>query len=109
MKLPGTYFPAGTPPILFVQGSEDDINPPSASLQMYQADTGTRFYLDLPGASHLPPYEGRQSPEPVVARVTTEFLNRYVAGQHSAGAAMTQAANVPGVAQLVRGGQLPPP
>ncbi len=103
----GTYFPAGTPPILFVQGSADPVNPPSASMQMYQADTGTRFYLNLYGASHLPPYEGTQPPEPIVARVTTDFLNRYVAGQHPAGAAMTRAGNVAGMAQLVRNGQLP--
>jgi dienelactone hydrolase len=103
----GTYFPAGTPPILFVQGSADTVNPPSASMLMYQADTGTRFYLNLYGASHLAPYEGTQLPEPIVARVTTDFLNRYVAGQHPAGAAMTRAGNVPGMAQLVHGGRLP--
>jgi len=103
----GTYFPAGTPPVLFVQGSADPINPPSASLQMYRADRGTRFYLNLYGASHLPPYEGSQPPEPTVARVTTEFLNRYVAGQSAAGAVMARAGNVPGTAQLVHGGRLP--
>jgi hypothetical protein len=103
----GTYFPGGTPPILFVQGSADPINPPPASLQMYRADTGTRFYLDLYGASHLPPYEGSRPPEPIVARVTTEFLNRYVAGQQAAGAAMARAGNVPGTARLVHGGRLP--
>jgi Chlorophyllase enzyme len=103
----GTYFPAGTPPILFVQGTADTVNPPSASMAMYQADTGTRFYLNLYGASHLPPYEGTQPPEPIVARVTTDFLNRYVAGQHPAGRAMTRAGNVPGMAQLVRNGQPP--
>ena len=43
MKLPGTYFQAATLLILFVQGSADTVNPPSASLQMYQADTGTRL------------------------------------------------------------------
>jgi len=107
MKLRGTYFPSGTPPILFVQGTDDNVNPPSASLAMYQADTGPRFYLELYGASHLPPYEGSQPPEPLVARVTTEFLNRYVAGQRAAGAAMTRAADAAGVANLVRGGQLP--
>lgn len=106
----GSYFSGPAPPILFVQGSADPVNPPSASLLMYQADTvGKRFYLDLFGASHLPPYEGTQSPEPIVARVTTEFLNRYVAGQHPAGAAMTRAGDVEGLAELLRGGQLPPP
>ena len=103
----GTWFPGGTSPILFVQGSADPINPPAVSLQMYRADTGTRFYLDLFGASHLPPYEGTHPPEPLVARVTTDFLNRYVAGQRPAVAAMTRQGNVAGVAELVHGGQEP--
>jgi fermentation-respiration switch protein FrsA (DUF1100 family) len=107
--LGGSYFPRGTPPILFVQGDADNINPPAESLMMYRADTaGPRFYLDLYGASHLSPYEGRQSPEPVVARTTTDFLNRYVAGQLAAGAAMRRAGDVAGVSHLLRGGHLPP-
>jgi pimeloyl-ACP methyl ester carboxylesterase len=110
VPLGGSYFPQGTPPILFVQGDADNINPPAASLLMYRADTtGARFYLDLYGAGHLSPYEGSQQPEPIVAQVTTDFLNRYVAGQLSAVAAMEKAGNVAGLAQLVRGGRLPPP
>jgi dienelactone hydrolase len=105
----GSYFPKGTRPILFVQGSADNINLPADSLMMYRADTaGPRFYLDLFAASHLSPYEGHGSPEPVVARTTTDFLDLYVAGQHSAGAAMRHAGNIAGIAHLVHGGQLPP-
>jgi dienelactone hydrolase len=107
--LGGSWFAKGTPPILFVQGDADNINPPAASLQMYRADTtGPRFYLDLFGVGHLPPYEGNRPPEPLVARVTTAFLDRYVTGQVPAGATMIQAGNVPGRADLVRGGQSPP-
>jgi dienelactone hydrolase len=105
----GSYFPKGTPPMLFVQGDADNINLPADSLMMYRADTtGPRFYLDLFGADHLSPYEGHGSPEPVVARVTTDFLDRYVARQHSAGGAMRRAGDVAGLADLVRGGHLPP-
>lgn len=107
--LRGSWFPDGTPPILFVQGDADNINPPWASQQMYRADTtGPRFYLDLFGAGHLPPYETRRPPEPLVARVTTAFLDRYVAGEAPAGAVMMQQGNVPGRAALVRGGRPPP-
>jgi dienelactone hydrolase len=107
--LGGSWFPQGTPPILFVQGDADTINPPAASLQMYRADrTGPRFYLDLFGAEHLPPYEGNRPPEPTVARVTTAFLDRYVAGQLQAAMVMTRVGHVPGLADLVRGGRLPP-
>jgi dienelactone hydrolase len=105
----GSYFPSGTPPILFVQGDADNINIPADSLTMYRADTaGPRFYLDLYGVGHLSPYEGHTMPEPIVARTTTEFLDRYVAGQRSAGAAMRRAGDVAGIASLVRGVHLPP-
>jgi len=106
--LGGSWFAGRTPPVLFVQGNADNINPPAASRQMYRADTtGPRFYLDLPGAGHLTPYQGRRPPEPIVARVTTDFLDRYLAGQRSAGAAMRRAGDVTGRADLVHGKNLP--
>ena len=105
----GSYFAKATPPILFVQGDADNINPPAASIQMYRADTtGPRFYLDLFGAGHLPPYEGQGPPEPVVARVTVDFLDRYLAGSLRAAAAMRRDGHVAGVATLVSGIRLPP-
>jgi dienelactone hydrolase len=104
----GAYFTRRTAPILFVQGDADTINPPTSSITMYQADTtGPRFYLDLFGAGHLPPYVGDGPPEPLVARVTVDFLNRYLAGQHSAAATMARDGRVARVATLVSGSRLP--
>jgi dienelactone hydrolase len=104
-----SYFARAAPPMLFVQGDADTINLPADSIAMYQADhSGPRFYLDLFGSGHLLPYEGRGYPEPVVARVTVAFLNRYLADRPGAGLAMRRAAAVRGVAALVSGGQLPP-
>lgn len=105
--LGGTYFARASPPVLFVQGDADTVNLPGDSIAMYAADrSGPRFYLDLLGAGHFPPYEGSRPPEPVVARVTLDFLNRYLAGQGSA--AMARAGNIAGIAALVSGGHLPP-
>ena len=107
--LRGRYFPRASPPMLFVQGSADPINPPGASLQLYQADTtGPRYYLDVFGAGHLTPYEGDTARERLVARVTTEFLDRFLAGQPAARSAMARLANGSGQAALVSGGRLPP-
>lgn len=107
--LGGTYFSRPAPPILFVQGTADTWNPMAASLQLYQADTaGPRYYLDLPGADHFTPYEGSGPPEPIVASVTIDFLDRYVAGQPPAGRAMKRAGNAKGLAVLVSGGRPPP-
>jgi pimeloyl-ACP methyl ester carboxylesterase len=107
--MPGSYFTKATPPILFVQGDADDINPPADSIMMYQADTtGPRFYLDLLGAGHPQPYEAHDPAESVVALVTVDFLDRYLDGLPDAAAAMGRDGQVSGVAALVSGNQAPP-
>ena len=105
----GAYFTSTTPPILFVQGDADNVNLPADSILMYRADrTGPRFYLDLFGAGHLPPYEGQGAAAAVVARVTVDFLDRYLAGRPGAAAAMRRDGHVAGVATLASGSQPPP-
>lgn len=107
--MPGQYFTRATPPMLFVQGSADTINPPWTSVQLYTADhTQDRYYLDLFGASHMEPYSGTNRVEQLVARVTLAFFDRYVLGQSGAAAEMTRDGNVGGAAALVSGGQPPP-
>jgi len=107
--MPGRYFPGGAPPMLFTQGSADEINPPWASLQLYRANDGSaRYYLDLFDASHLIPYEGTNPVERLTARVTLAFFDRYVLGQPDALETMTREGNVTGTAALVSGGQPPP-
>ena len=107
--MPGQYFAKGAPPMLFVQGSADTINPPWTSLQLYHADRArARYYLDLFGADHMIPYVGANPVEQLVARVTLAFFDRYVLGRASALATMTRDGNVSGTAALVTGGQLPP-
>ena len=107
--MPGTYFAGGVPPMLFVQGSADTINPPWDSLRLYRADTaGPRYYLDLLGASHMVPYSGDNPVERLVARVTLAFFDRYVLGDAGALTTMTRAADSSGTAALDSGGHLPP-
>ena len=108
--MPGRYFAHGAPPMLFVQGSADTVNPPWTSLQLYQQDQGrAKYYLDLFGANHLLPYWGTNPVERLVARVTLAFFDRYVLGQPQARATMTRDGNVSGTAALVSGSRLPPP
>ena len=107
--MPGTYFAGAAPPVLYVQGSADTINPPAASLQLYRADTaGPRYYLDLFGADHMIPYAGDDAVERLVARVTLAFFARYVLGDRPALITMTQAGNRPDLSTIVSGGQPPP-
>jgi dienelactone hydrolase len=107
--MPGHYFGGRAPPMLFVQGSSDTINPPWTSKQLYRADVrGARYYLDLFGANHMVPYIGTDPVERLTARVTLAFLDRYVLGRASGLATMFHQGNVPGRAALVSGRQPPP-
>ncbi len=107
--LPGRWFARPAPPMLFVQGTADIWNFPAASQQLYRADTtGARYYLSLPGADHFAPYQGDGTPEPIVARVTIDFLDYYLLGERDRLGAMWRASEKPGVAEMVSAGQPPP-
>ncbi len=102
--MPGRYFTRPAPPMLFVQGTADVINPPWTSLQLYRQDQDqAKYYLDLFGANHLIPYWGTNPVERLVARVTLAFFNRYVLRQPRALAAMTRDGNITGMAALAAG------
>jgi len=108
--MPGPYFAGKAPPMLFVQGNADTINPPWTSVQLYRADRASpRYYLDLYGADHMVPYTGDNPVERLVARITLAFFDRYVLGRASALTTMRQdARDSGGLAALGSGGQLPP-
>jgi dienelactone hydrolase len=108
--MPGPYFAGQAPPMLFVQGNADTINPPGTSVQLYRADRASpRYYLDLYGADHMVPYTGDNPVERLVARITLAFFGRYVLGHASALTAMRQdARDSGGLAALGSDGQLPP-
>jgi fermentation-respiration switch protein FrsA (DUF1100 family) len=107
--MPGRYFAGGAPPMLFVQGSADTINPPWTSVQLYRADAGSsRYYLDLFGADHMVPYTGNNPVERLVTGVTLAFFARYVLGDARALTTMAKDADDSGIAALDGGGRLPP-
>ena len=103
--MPGRYFAAASPPMLFVQGSADTVNPPWTSVQLYQADSSAaRYYLDLFGADHTGPYWGTNKTEQIVVRVTVAFFDRYILGRKTALGTMTRNGNVTGSAAIVAAG-----
>lgn len=107
----GQYFSAETPPgppLLVVQGSDDTINPPVCSAQIYDAAAPPKYYLDLLGATHLGPYEDATSWQAVVAHVTTDFFDADLAGERGALTRMYHDGNVANVAQLTTGPTSPP-
>jgi predicted dienelactone hydrolase len=69
------------PPLLAVQGDADPVNPPAEGFAVYEQASPPRFLVRLLGAGHLPPFAGATVWQPVVDRVTTDFLDRYVSGR----------------------------
>ena len=99
----GQYFaPGASPPVplLVVQGTNDTVNPPVCSAQLYDAASAPKYYLDLYGATHLGPYTEPSPFEPVVAKVTTEFFDATLAGAHAALLEMATSGDVPRLAEL---------
>ena len=105
----GSYFTGAPVPLLVVQGRADTVNPPGCSVQIYDRAPAPKYYLDLPGAGHLPPYLDAGADQQVVARVTTDFFDARLAGQAAAGPAMAADGSLPGLAQLSAGAAAPLP
>lgn len=99
-SFPGKYFTHPGPPLLVVQGTEDEINVPTDSDALYQAAGNPKYYLSLIGASHMDEYQGTNSYSVVVQKVSTAFLNYYLKAKQPSLAEMGQYGNVPGIASL---------
>lgn len=87
------------PPLLVGQGDRDTVNPPAYGQAVFQAASSPKFFLDLLGAGHLPPFDGAAPWAPVVDRVTLDFLDRYLAGRTSSSGALLSDGR-PGVATI---------
>jgi dienelactone hydrolase len=75
-----SWFGAGSPPLLAVQGTSDRINPPRYTRQFFRTAPRPKFLLSLIGAGHLPPYTTDLKRLAVVERVTIAFLDRFLKG-----------------------------
>lgn len=103
----GTFFSGGNPPLLAVQGDQDTINPPGCSQQLYDGAAAPRYYLDIPGATHLSAYTAAGPELSAVQAVTIAFLDGYLKGMSSSLAQLPQTGSVPGVATLTSGTAVP--
>ena len=75
----GTYFPSHTTiPLLVTQGSADAINIPGCSTQVYDQAPPPKYYLDIIGAPHLPPYIDPGPMRRGIELVTIAFLDDFL-------------------------------
>jgi predicted dienelactone hydrolase len=65
-------------PLLVTQGTDDTINVPACSAQLYDQASRPKYYLSIAGAPHLPPYV---DPGPIrrgIEMVTIAFLDAFL-------------------------------
>ncbi|MCL5445083.1 MAG: hypothetical protein M1121_03330 [Actinobacteria bacterium] len=105
----GAYFPPGarSVPMLVTQGTSDNINPPSCSVQIYNSAPPPKYYLYLYGAGHHSPYLYPTPYERTVTAVSIDFLNHVLKHDAPALSAMELAGNVQGVASITSASSVP--
>ena len=91
----GQWFPPGTPPVMFVHATDDEVNPYGASTSMFEQAQSPKYLYTIEGGSHLevyvdPPWEEH------VARTMVAFFDLYLKGDQSAAARLTTEGNQPG-------------
>ena len=91
----GQWFPPGTPPVMFVHATADEVNPYSASTSMFAQAQSPKYLLTIDGGSHLevyvdPPWEEH------VANAMVAFFDLYLKGDQSAAGRLTAAGSQPG-------------
>ena len=96
----GYRFPAGTRPLLAIQGTADRSNEPKFTYAYFKAAQRAKYLLRLLGAGHLPPYTSDQPQLAIVERVTIAFLDAYLDGSAPALASLPALGDVPGVSAL---------
>jgi len=85
----GTYYGSGSVPLFVVQGTNDILNPPACSVQLFNAAPPPKYYLSLLGAGHEPPYLQPGTDQSVVQKATADFLDGYLKASAVALAALT--------------------
>ena len=100
----GTYF-ASRPavPLLVVQGTDDEVNPPGCSVQLYDQAPPLKYYLSMLGQGHQVPYLQAGTALDTVQQVVVDFLDATLGGSGPAKAAIGRDGNVPGSSSLFAG------
>lgn len=102
----GTYFPSHTTiPLLVTQGSADTINIPGCSAQLYDQAPPPKYYFDIIGAPHLPPYIASGPTRRGIELVTIAFLNDFL--KHRPGPLAHARSRLPSNEKLTSAGTAP--
>jgi len=91
----GEWFPPGSPPIMLVHGTADEINGYAASTSMFDRAQSPKYLLSIDGGTHLEPYV---DPPWVtqVAAATVAFFDQYLKADPSAAQRLATIGTQPG-------------
>lgn len=108
---PGDTYAAapGDPPLLVVQSTTDQCNPPQASTGLYDAiGQQDKWFLTLEGVGHLGPYDGvDEAAFQAVVAVTTRFFRLELSGAAPGAGFLAYGSASPAVARLTTGPAAP--
>jgi fermentation-respiration switch protein FrsA (DUF1100 family) len=82
-------------PLLMVHGDHDEFIPTANSQALYDATCCRKWWIELVGTSHLPPFAGVEPWAGIVSEASTAFWNVFLGGYDVAPGAITAAADHP--------------
>jgi predicted dienelactone hydrolase len=91
----GQWFPPGTPPVLFLHATADEVNPYSASTSMFAQAQSPKYLFTIEGGDHFSVYVDPPWEEHVAAAMTA-FFDLYLKGDATAADRLAAAGNQPG-------------
>ena len=102
----GAYYASGSAPLLVTQGNRDTVNLPGCSAALYDQAPAPKYFVDVLGAEHLPPYTRPGPARRYVASAVVAFLDYYLKRNRSPLQTMLRRGGTPKVATLTRTSKL---
>lgn len=87
-------------PLLMVHGDHDEFIPTANSQALYDATCCRKWWIELAGTSHLPPFAGVEPWAGIVREASVAFWNVYLGGYDVPPSAITAAADHPPLAAV---------
>jgi alpha-beta hydrolase superfamily lysophospholipase len=79
----GTWFPPGSPPLLAIHGTDDQVNAFASSQQVFADAPAPKYLVAVAGGSHLGPFT-TDPVRPTVSVLVSDFLRAELAGDAQA-------------------------
>jgi len=91
----GDWFPPGSPPLLFAQGTDDQVNPYSSSTGMFAQAQSPKYFLTIDGGSHLDMFLDSPTENQIAAAIV-DYFNVSLKGDQAATSALATDGNQSG-------------